>query len=224
MAAKRVFQSIIVIALLAASLAWTGSAFAWSGCSGYVTVNWGDSLSGMAAACGTTVDAIRAANPGMGWQLYAGQVIYMPTGYSSAGYYPPQSGGSTYVVRWGDALGDIAVRYGVSLASLLAVNPQIWNPSLIFPGQVINLPASGNYQPSNNYPPTYYPPSYYPPTYYPPAYYPPTSYPPPPVSSDFSVLKVTFGHGLLVRTGPGKNFSEIKSPSRFRRKEFHLVV
>jgi LysM repeat protein len=36
----------------------------------------------------------------------------------------------------------IADRFGVSLADLIAVNPQIANPNWIFAGQVLNLPAS----------------------------------------------------------------------------------
>jgi hypothetical protein len=38
-------------------------------------------------------------------------------------------------------MGTVAVRAGCSLSSLLAVNPQIQNPSLIYVGQVINLPV-----------------------------------------------------------------------------------
>jgi len=198
MTAKRIFQSIVVVAILVTTFASTGSALAWSGCPSQITVQWGDTLSGIAAACGTTVEAIRAANPGLGWWVYAGQVLCIPTGYTTAPvYYPAPAGGSTYVVQWGDALGEIAVRSGVSLGDLLAVNPQIWDPSLIYPGQVINLPAYASAPP---------------PAYYPPPYNPPPYYPPPAVYPHFSVLKVTYKHGLLVRTGPGRNYSEIVSP------------
>ncbi|MGE5251812.1 MAG: LysM peptidoglycan-binding domain-containing protein, partial [Bacteroidota bacterium] len=198
MSAKKIFQLFVAFAVLAMSLASTGSALAGGYCANYVTVRWGDTLSGIAAAYGTTVYAIQAANPGLGWWLYAGQVLCMPTGYMPP-YNPPQTGG-TYVVQWGDTLGKIAARYGISLSALIAANPQIWNPSLIYPGQVINLPGAANYPP---------PPSNYPP---PPSNYPPPTYPPPPDTSQFSVLKVTYQHGLLVRTGPGKSYSEIVSP------------
>jgi LysM repeat protein len=120
-----------------------GSAQAWGGCSTYVTVQWGDTLSGIASLCGTTVDAILAANPGIGWWIYAGQVLYIPSGYS---YTPPvsyvPSYGGTYVVQWGDTLGIIAQRTGFTVNSLLAANPQIWNASWIYAGQVINLPSA----------------------------------------------------------------------------------
>jgi LysM domain len=70
-----------------------GSAFAWGsngGCGGRYYVQWGDTLSGLASQCGTSIYAIRAANPGLGSWLYAGQVIYLPSssyGYSNNGYY-----------------------------------------------------------------------------------------------------------------------------------------
>jgi LysM repeat protein len=137
---KRTFQLISVIAILLASFASTSSAQAWYGCSTYITVQWGDTLSGLAATCGTTVAAIRAANPGLGWWVYAGQVLYIPTGTVSAPVYTPAYGG-IYMVQWGDTLGIIAGRLGVSVNDILAANPQIWNASLIYAGQVINLPA-----------------------------------------------------------------------------------
>jgi len=154
MPAKKVFQLILVVAILAASFASTGNVLAWSGCASYITVQWGDTLSGLASLCGTTVESIRAANPGLGWWVYAGQVLYIPSGYTSSPmYYIPQTGGpyasygSTYVVQWGDTLGKIAASRGSSVTDMLAANPQIWNASLIYVGQVINLPASA---------PTYY--------------------------------------------------------------------
>ena len=41
----------------------------------------------------------------------------------------------------GDTLFEIAQRFGVSLQALIAANPQITNPDLIFPGQVICIPV-----------------------------------------------------------------------------------
>jgi dipeptidyl aminopeptidase/acylaminoacyl peptidase len=45
-----------------------------------------------------------------------------------------------YVVVAGDTLWDIAVRYGVTLAALLAANPQIHDRRLIHPGDRIRIP------------------------------------------------------------------------------------
>lgn len=141
MTGKGIFQLILVAVILVASFASTGSAMAWSGCASYITVQWGDTLSGLAALCGTTMEAIRAANPGLDWWVYAGQVLYIPSGYASAPVYSPSYGGN-YVVQRGDTLSKIARRSGVSVSDILAVNPQIWNASLIYAGQVITLPAA----------------------------------------------------------------------------------
>lgn len=51
--------------------------------------------------------------------------------------------GSTFIVRSGDTFSGIAAICGVSINSLLAANPNILQPDLIFPGQVINIPPSG---------------------------------------------------------------------------------
>jgi LysM repeat protein len=145
-------------------------------------VQWGDTLSGIAALCGTTVAAIRAANPGLGWWLYAGQGLYIPTGYTPAPAPQPSYGG-TYVVQRGDTLGKIAARVGCSVKSLLAVNPQIYNVDVIYVGQVINLPSGAK-------PPAPPPP-------------PPCNCPPSPPSGSFSTLKVAYKGGLFIRTEPG---------------------
>jgi len=175
---KRMLQCVVVLAILVSSFASTGSALAWNNCPSYVVVQWGDTLSGIAAYCGTTVASIQAANPGLGWWVYAGQVLYIPNGYN-----PNYSSGGTYTIRWGDTLGKIAARYGVSLSALLAVNPQIWNASLIYPGQVINIPAT-----------TYYPP--YTPT-------PPVVNPPYPAPSSFDgTLTVIATAGVNIRSQP----------------------
>src|SRR5690606_10683668 len=54
---------------------------------------------------------------------------------------PAPSGSVT--VRSGDTLSGIAARNGVGLADLIAANPQIRNPNLIYPGQTVHLPGGG---------------------------------------------------------------------------------
>ena len=48
--------------------------------------------------------------------------------------------GRVYTVKCGDTLWGIARRYGVTLSSLIAANPQIKNPNLIYPGNEVRLP------------------------------------------------------------------------------------
>lgn len=53
---------------------------------------------------------------------------------------------SYYVVRYGDTLSSIAVRFGVSTWALARANG-IWNPNYIYAGQVLYIPCSGCWYP-----------------------------------------------------------------------------
>ncbi len=195
---KRIFQWMLVSALLVASFASTGGAAASSGCASYAVVQWGDTLSGLASLCGTTVGAIQDANPGLGSWLLAGQVIYIPTGGGStyATAYQGQVASSTYTVQWGDSLGKIAVKTGFSYSGILSVNPQIWNADLIYPGEVINLPGSASgyssYSGSASSAAAELAGAMG-------------------IPAGYSVLKVTNQRGLYIRTGPGINYPTIES-------------
>jgi N-acetylmuramoyl-L-alanine amidase len=61
---------------------------------------------------------------------------------------------STYVVKAGDTVSEIAARHGVSTASLLAVNGLGWK-SLIFPGQKLKLSGAVSSTPVGQRPSTY---------------------------------------------------------------------
>lgn len=56
-------------------------------------------------------------------------------------------GGSTYTIKSGDTLADIAERFGVSLEDLLAANPGI-NPSALHTGDSVNLPSGTDAAPA----------------------------------------------------------------------------
>ncbi|QNO14887.1 SafA/ExsA family spore coat assembly protein [Alkalicella caledoniensis] len=56
-------------------------------------------------------------------------------------FCPPEATFVIYVVQPGDSLFKIAKKYGVSLNDLIAANPQIKDPNLIFPGQKIIVPC-----------------------------------------------------------------------------------
>ena len=49
------------------------------------------------------------------------------------------AGGQYYTVVRGDTMWGISRRYGISLTALIALNPQIKNPNLIYPGQKVRV-------------------------------------------------------------------------------------
>ena len=48
--------------------------------------------------------------------------------------------GLTHKVSPGDTMWKLAVRYQVGTGEIIAANPQVENPNLIYPGQVLNIP------------------------------------------------------------------------------------
>ena len=53
---------------------------------------------------------------------------------------PAGGGGAVHTGRKGETLWGIAWRYGVALTALIAANPQIKNPNLIYPGDQVRIP------------------------------------------------------------------------------------
>jgi len=100
------------------------------------TVVAGDTLSGIAAAYGTTVAVLvqlnHVSNPD---RIYAGQVLQLPVG----GALPAQTPTERYwTVDPGDTLGSIAARVGYPGGyPALAARNGISNPDMIFVGQRI---------------------------------------------------------------------------------------
>lgn len=98
----------------------------------------GDTYYSLAIRFNTTVAAITAANPGVNPNaLVIGQTICMP------GTTPPATcptGFTTYIIRAGDTLYSIALRFNTTVAILLQANPGI-NPNALFIGQTICVPV-----------------------------------------------------------------------------------
>lgn len=69
--------------------------------------------------------------------------VSVPAGESRCTTVPPhgEDRGVTYVVARCETIRWVAERAGVSVRDLLAANPQVCNPNLIYEGQVLNLPA-----------------------------------------------------------------------------------
>ncbi|NLX90812.1 MAG: LysM peptidoglycan-binding domain-containing protein [Firmicutes bacterium] len=107
-----------------------------------IVVRPSDTLFFLAGIFGVSVEEILAANPGIKDPntIFPGQIISIPADAP----VPPDPGFSRaqYLVRAGDTLFFIARQFGISLDALIAANPQITNPNLIFVNQVINLPVT----------------------------------------------------------------------------------
>jgi LysM repeat protein len=109
----------------------------------YIVVR-GDTLKGLAARFGSTVDFILASNPSITNAniIYEGQrlTIYSaPT--TPPPVTPPPSGGQTYYVVKGDTLRKIAAKFKTTVDALLRANPKITNQNIIYVGQAITIPA-----------------------------------------------------------------------------------
>jgi LysM repeat protein len=109
------------------------------------TVQWGDTLGGIADVYGTSIDALEAANPEITNpdQIYAGETLSIPGDWLQPQPPPPepQQSASVYTVQPGDTMGAIADQLGVSLDALEAANPQVTDPDYIYPGQTLNVPG-----------------------------------------------------------------------------------
>lgn len=54
---------------------------------------------------------------------------------------PASAQAATYTVQPGDSMWKIAVKYEIGVSEIIAQNPQIKNPNLIYPGQKLTIPA-----------------------------------------------------------------------------------
>lgn len=95
----------------------------------------GDTLWGIARRFGTTVNAIAALNgienPDL---IYAGETLRIPESAEAA---------NAYVVRRGDTLSQIALRFGTTVSAIAAENG-IGNPNLIYAGETLWIPESAS--------------------------------------------------------------------------------
>jgi LysM repeat protein len=109
-----------------------------SGCT--CVVRAGDTLSGIAYRYGVSVNSIvqlnGIVNPN---RIYPGQRLAIPCGSTPPPAPIPPTGGY-YVVRRGDTLARIALRFGVNVWAIVRANG-IANPNIIFPGQRLLIPG-----------------------------------------------------------------------------------
>ena len=138
MNAKKFFKLFVLAAMLIAMFMTTSSAFA-AGCGSSVTVVSGDTLFKVANRCGTTVSALRLANPELGSSnlIYPGQVLQLPGTIlgTDGGYF-------IYIVARGDSLKGLATRFNTTVDAIVAANPEITNANVIYEGQWIKVNAA----------------------------------------------------------------------------------
>ena len=116
------------------------------GFGGRYTVQPGDTMFLIAQRFGVSLDALVAANPHIPNPavLFPGDVLCVPGVAPPPPPPPPPTcppGSFAYTVQPGDTLFAIARRFNTTVDAILAINPQITNPNLIFPGQVICVPT-----------------------------------------------------------------------------------
>jgi peptidoglycan DL-endopeptidase LytF len=135
---KKLLQLFVLLTMLLAMFATTSSAFA-AGCGSSVTVVSGDTLFKIANRCGTTVSALRRANPDLGTSnlIYPGQVLQLPGTIlgTDGGYF-------IYIVARGDTLKGLAIRFNTTVDAIVASNPEITNANMIYEGQWVKVNAA----------------------------------------------------------------------------------
>lgn len=144
MNAKKFIQFFVLVAVVLSAFATTSSAFA-AGCGSSVTVVKGDTLRKIAERCGTTVSALRRANPeiGSGDLIFPNQVLQLPGTIlgTDGGYF-------IYIVARGDTLKGLATRFATTVDALLAANKDITNPNVIYEGQRLTVYVTATPPPS----------------------------------------------------------------------------
>ncbi|HHY12649.1 MAG TPA: LysM peptidoglycan-binding domain-containing protein [Firmicutes bacterium] len=109
-------------------------------------VQAGDTMFGIARRFGVPLEVLIRANPQVRNPdvIIVGEIIIVPKGKPPAPTPgPAPSPGRRYVVRSGDTMFLIAQTFAVSLAELVAFNPQIADPNVLVPGEVVLIPTSG---------------------------------------------------------------------------------
>lgn len=151
---RKTFIPLTIFVLLALAAAGSPSLVHAGGvCGGTWVAEAGDTVEKLAATCGTTTEAIYAANPGISNVLKVGQVLTIPglpapgapaTPTPTTTQPAPTTVTASYIAQHGDTFFLIAKRFGLSLNQLWAANPQIKDINLIYVGQVIYIPASSH--------------------------------------------------------------------------------
>jgi morphogenetic protein associated with SpoVID len=106
------------------------------------TVKKGDTLSGIAAKHGVTVQDLLQYNPGIRDPdvIDVGMKIKIPAPKASA---PAGDWVHQHKVVQGDTLWKLSKAWGVPLADLIKANPHLKNPNVLMTGEIVNIPKPG---------------------------------------------------------------------------------
>lgn len=130
---KRLHKLVVLFILMSllSAFAAVPAAQASGYCTQWHTVQWGENLFRISLRYGTTVAHLQSLNGITNAnRIYAGQLLCVSQS---------TSGGTRYVVQYGDTLARIARRYGVNLYTLASYN-NIRNINLIYAGQTLFIP------------------------------------------------------------------------------------
>ncbi|MGE5578569.1 MAG: SafA/ExsA family spore coat assembly protein [Bacillota bacterium] len=112
----------------------------------------GDTMWLISQRFGVSLDTLIRANPQITnpEMIFPGEIVRIPSGGMMPGPapmppgpHPGGMGGRRYIVREGDTIEIIAVRFGLNVSELTAFNPDLRPPFRLTPGQVIMIPSSG---------------------------------------------------------------------------------
>ena len=148
---------LVVLLSLALSLAQPAAALADDAI--IHTVQPGENLFRIGLRYGVTWQAIMQANGLSSTYIYVGQQLRIPAGTTTAATAPeipaaaasetlaasapaPSTSPQTYTVQRGDTLWSIARKFGLTSGALASTN-NIFDPSRIYAGQALTIPAGG---------------------------------------------------------------------------------
>lgn len=92
-------------------------------------------------AKGHNYGVVESSVSGFKYWAQCNLIVYENAAPAPAPTPEPKPEPNTYTVKKGDSLWSIARSHKVSLKDLIAANPQIKNPNLIYPGQKITIPS-----------------------------------------------------------------------------------
>lgn len=143
---SKLFRLTLAVTMLVVTLSSATPSYA--ACTSPYSVQRGDTLYAIAYRCGTTLDALMAANGLTGSIIFSGQQLIIPGAGSApapaaTGNTPApvvNSGGGTYTVVSGDTLYGIARKFNTTVDALRSANG-IPTTNFIRVGQVLTIPG-----------------------------------------------------------------------------------